>query len=355
MTISRLARAGLGAGLALALAAAGAGAAHAADQITPDQYFGGTVYLADGSTGEDIALDATLDYDYQPIGLPAVGDLDNKFPIPAGAETVRTFIAPQGQEAVVSKWNAYADIGLTPGGVYLPNMTPLNQVGIGSGTPAGTNAVKSAGGDYSIGLAFLKTNNLYVVPGGLYFIHIHVTPGTGSYTYAQVSGGTVVDPPAEPGGQAQGLSAEVTAPPVVDGVLSLVAPASSTSTIGSPAIVGGLSTSTGALGHLTVQDGRAASKPGWTLTTTSVAGFVNGATTIGKQQLGLAPKNVSGVATTLGAAQVAGSATYPSLFAQLPAGSAGDSVLDADLTFVAPSGSPAGTYTSTLTVTLVSQ
>ncbi len=170
----------------LALVAAGAGAAHAADQITPDQYFGGTVYLADGSTGEDIALDATLDYDYQPIGLPAVGDLDNKFPIPAGAETVRTFIAPQGQEAVVSKWNAYADIGLTPGGVYLPNMTPLNQVGIGSGTPAGTNAVKSAGGDYSIGLAFLKTNNLYVVPGGLYFIHIHVTPGTGSYTYAQV-------------------------------------------------------------------------------------------------------------------------------------------------------------------------
>jgi len=131
-------------------------------------------------------------------------------------------------------------------------------------------------------------------------------------------------------------------------------PASSTSTLGNATIVNGKSQSTGTLGDFQIQDGRTASKPGWELTTTSVGNFTFGSTTIDKQQLGLAPRNVSGVAATLAAAQVAGSATYPSLFASLPAGTAGSSTLNADLTFVAPEGSPAGTYTSTLTLTLVS-
>jgi len=355
-------RAGLGSALAIALAGLGASAAQAADTITPDAYYAGTVYLVDG-----VSLNAAtqpLAYDAGVNAIPAVGDIVNKFPIPAGATEAWGFIAPLGMESQASKWNAKAFVALTPGGVWLPDMTPQNQITLGLGSPSGTNAVKAAGGDYSLGLAFTTNSGVTVVKE--YYGHIHITAGTGAYTFTTTCNGTLGDcglatptptptPTPTAGSATQGLSAQVTVPAVVDGLLSLTAPASTTSTIGNATIVNGSSTSTGTLGNFQVQDGRAASKPGWTLTTSNVADFVNGTTTIGKQNLGFAPKNVSGVAATLGAAQVAGTAVYPSLFAQMAAGTAGTSTLDADLTFVAPAGSPSGTYTSTLTVTLVSK
>ena len=361
MRTSRAARIALGIALGTALVGAGVGAANAAtDPVTPGPLFGGTLYLADGNDLTDITA-TTLAYNTQVVAEVAQGDQDSNFPIPAGTTSAKTFIAPVGQEGTVSAWNATGFVGLTAGGISLPNVTPINFGTPGAGSPQGTNAVKAAGGDYSVGLAFLSNNNLTIQPGGLYYIHVHITAGTGAYTYAQVSGGSgggPTTPPATPvdgSPKGQDLAAQVVAPAVVDGVLSLVAPAASTSTIGNPAIVGGLSTSTGALGHLTVSDGRAASKPGWTLTTTAVAAFTNAGKTIANTQLGLAPKNISGIAAALGTPQVAGSATYPSKFAELAAGTAGDSVLDADLKFVAPTGSTAGTYTSTLTLTLVSK
>lgn len=345
-------RAAIGAALALAIVGAGASLASAADTVTPDSHYAGTIFLADQSNGG--AVVAPFAYDFGVIALPAAGDIATTFPIPTGATEAWTFIAPQGQENDITKWNAKAVVGLTPGGILYPDVTLQNQITQGLGSPAGTNAVKAAGGAYSIGLAFTSNSGITLL--NQFYGHVQITPVSGQYTFTTTCNGTLGDcgnPTPTPSGSAtQNLSAAVTTPPVVDGVLSLTAPASTTSTIGNAAIVNGVSTSTGTLGSFQVQDGRAASKPGWTLTTTSVGNFVSGATTIDKKQLGLAPKVVNGVAT-LGTAQVAGSATYPSLFANLAAGSAGTTTLDADLTFVAPSGSPAGTYTSTLTLTLV--
>lgn len=357
-------RAAIGAVLALAAVGAGASLASAADTVSPSQYFGGTLYLASADDETPITA-TTLAFDAQVVAQVTKGDANTGFAAPSGTTGAKSFIAPQGKESDPRYWSASAIQLMLNGGAVEPNIALSNQILAGGSLASvnGQGSVKAAGGSYSVGIAFMKDNNVNIVDGGLFYIHVTVAPG-GAYTYstvcdgagkgdcgsAQPPTGTVSGSPAS-----QGLSAAVTTPPVVDGVLSLSAPTTPTSTIGNAAIVNGLSTSTGTLGSFQVQDGRAASKPGWTLTTTAVDNFINGSTTVDKKQLGLAPKVVSGAAATVGTAQAAGSATYPSLFASLPKGTAGSTTLDADLTFVAPVGTPAGTYTSTLTLTLVSQ
>ena len=352
--MKKLLRASLGAVLAIAVVGMNVSVANAADPVT-DPNFQATPHLA----GAEDALPVTgsVGFEQQVVGLPDLADYLITYPIPADATGGWVFVSPQGMESTPSQWNAKSIQGLTrPGGLLMPNFSLTNQTMAGGGTPNGINAVKAAGGNYSIGIAFTKDNGINLIPNSLYFGHITVTAGTGAWTYTETSGGPTPTPtPSAPGSASQALAADVTVPAVVDGLLALAAPTASTSTIGGATIVNGKSTSTGTLGNFQVQDGRAASKPGWTLTTSSVGDFINGATTIGKQNLGLAPKNVGGTPAVLGGPQVAGSATYPSLLAQMAAGTAGSSTLDADLTFVAPAGSPAGTYTSTLTVTLVSQ
>lgn len=149
----------------------------------------------------------------------------------------------------------------------------------------------------------------------------------------------------------------------IDGVFALVGPANTTpAVIGSPTLdpITGESVSTGTLGQFTVKDDRSISKKGWTLTA-DVNNFVNGATTVSKNALGIKPAfgtSVTGPGLpTLGAERVAGSTTaYPMPFADLVAGTYSTNTdLNAGLTFRAPLGTPAGTYTSTLTLTLVSK
>lgn len=115
------------------------------------------------------------------------------------------------------------------------------------------------------------------------------------------------------------------------------------------------------LGVFTVTDDRA-TLPGWNLNT-AVADFVNASANndvIGKAALGLAPVQVGTAlpGISLGTAQVAGAGVYGSVFAS---GAVNSSTLDAgtqfnaDLSFAAPASAKAGTYTSTLTLDLVSK
>ena len=142
-----------------------------------------------------------------------------------------------------------------------------------------------------------------------------------------------------------------------DGTLSLAVPSSASVTFGSAVLVANKSTSTGSLPNITVNDARVHTRPGWNLTA-SVTDFSYLTNSISKTQLGLVPAVVSAtaVATTAGVTQTAGTASYPAVIATGAANNTvGNTVLNGALTFVAPQEKPAGTYTSTMTLTLVSK
>jgi hypothetical protein len=159
------------------------------DDATAPTTFAGTLYLADANEGADLAQDATLAYNEAVVALPTPGDTEAKFAIPEGAETALVFIAPQGREADPAAWNATSYLYLTEGGIWLPNVTPMNQLDPGPGVPSGTQQVMKAGGAYSLGVAFTDNATGEVVDGGLYFVHIDVTPESGDYTWSTVEAG----------------------------------------------------------------------------------------------------------------------------------------------------------------------
>jgi len=328
--------------VAVALAACGATAANAAS-LPSD----GPVYLWDSATGDSIPTAGhTFDWNDGVVGGPDVADPMVPFHCSADATDSYTFIAPQGQERTRSAWQAYASTGFTAVGskdVLLYTVSPYKQ------TNGNQGAVKAAGGKWSLGLACMKDNGVNFAASGAWWVPVDIEAGTGKYT---VESTVVVDPALT--GTVDLEATTTAAAPDVDGPLSLNVPAGAKATLGAATLVNGMSTSTGKLGQFTVTDARALSKKGWTLTS-SVADFVNGANTIDKKQLGIKPIVVSGTGVAA-SEQVAGSAAASAPFASLAAATAvGTTVLDADLTFVAPKDSVVGTYTSKLTLTLASK
>jgi len=153
------------------------------------------------------------------------------------------------------------------------------------------------------------------------------------------------------------VSLNATVVDAADGTLSLAVPSAASVTFGSAVLVANKSTSTGTLPNITVNDARVHSRPGWNLTA-SVTDFSYLTNSISKTQLGLVLNKVSATAaaTQVGVTQVAGAASYPAVIATGDAANTvGETVINGALTFVAPQEKPAGTYTSTMTLTLVSK
>jgi hypothetical protein len=143
-----------------------------------------------------------------------------------------------------------------------------------------------------------------------------------------------------------------------DGEFSIIdTSGSNTVSLTNPALVNGASVVSGKLGTFKVTDLRQVSKQGWDLKTT-VAQFVKGTDTIDATALNITPAQVSNAGTGA-TAPVLGAASggiYPWNFASLAVGKfSGVTVFNADLVFTAPAAKPAGTYTSTLTLTLISK
>jgi len=252
-------RALAGAAAAVMLAAAGlalAGAASAADVIPADPAVGGTLFLANGNDGTDYPSGATIGWNDPVIALPAPGDQTNRLVAPPGTESVVTFVGPQGRESDPTSWNATAPWELTPPGQWLADVTPYHLISPGTGNPSGTNATAAVGGDYSLGLAYLQDGGRHVVPGGLYFVHIHLTgnavPDQATYTWQPVQAtGPAADPSSSP------TSGAATTNPT--GLLSFVA-----------ALGSGPSAP---LGTLTVGDGgTSGSASSWTVTVSTGPG-----------------------------------------------------------------------------------
>jgi len=346
-------KAAAAAALALVLVGTGVSAAQAAN--TPA---GSTepFYIFDATTESLVKDGDAIAFDQLVAGYPVnegFSNYDKMFTGPSTATGVSVFVSPRGSERDTSKWlgsqmNAFNDSSkktvLTPA-LLLNNLAGANYA-----------SVKANGGDFSAGLAFTSSNG--VVVEDVSFVYITVKAG-GSWSYTatvpSADGGTG-------GGSATttgeiGLEATTVAPK--DGSLSLSVPASAKATFGQATLVNNKSTSTASLPEVTVTDDRVVSKKGWTLTQT-VAAFTSDAATFSAANLGVAPKvNATGTTATgvtAAAAQTAGSAIYPATFASAPAGSGvGVAKLGADLTLVAPSDAPAGTYTSKMTLTLVSK
>jgi hypothetical protein len=280
---------------------------------------------------------------------------------PADSAAYAVFISAVGSERTVGSWSAYktgAFVGASKD-VLTANLAPTSLI---NGTP-GQATVKSTGGNYSLGVACTKNSGVTVT--GAFYRSVTVTAGTGAFTATATADVSSPSPSPEPSVDPTltgsiALSATTTA--AVNGTLSLSVPASASATFGSPTLVNNKSTTTGTLPNVTVVDGRVVTRQGWTLSA-NVANFVNAtdsAITIGKANLGVAPSVVAGSTTatgvTAGTATVAGSASYPFTFAEAAAASSvGNTVLGGNLTFVAPQEKAAGTYTSTLTLTLVSK
>ncbi|MFG6444022.1 hypothetical protein ACFXQA_01985 [Microbacterium sp. P07] len=337
---------------ALTVVLAGAGVSAASAAITPA---GSTsaYYIFDATTEALVADGAPIAFDQLVAGYPSdtgFSDYDQMFTGPAATTQVYVFVSPRGDERDTSKWlgrqmNGFNDFAAKT--VLTPAMLLNNLAG------ANYASVKANGGNFSAGLAFTSSNGVTVED--VSFVHITVQPGgSWSYTATKDSGTTT---PTDPEGDSADIDLEAGVIEA-DGSLELTVPANAKATFTTPTLTTqGLSQSTATLPQVTVADTRkTVDRDGWDLTQ-SVTDFVSGTNTIDKKNLGVAPKVVT---TTQGAtaapAQVAGSATYPSPFASAAAGSAGTSTtLGADLTLVAPAGTPEGTYTSKMTLTLVSK
>ena len=304
--------------------------------------------LLSAADGTPIAPGTTLEFASGVIASPTTSS-DDSFIGSADATSVYTFVSPRGQETVPANWIAKAINGFTDGtkNVYLPTGSLNTQA---MGAPA---SIKTKGGEYSVGVAFLKNNGLTIADAGASYTYITVTPGTGAWTFESPTSGTPTTPAV--GSAEIGLSATTIA--AADGTLSLDVPANATAVIGTPTLVDQLSTSTGTLGEFTVKDSRIATHKGWTLTST-VKDFVAGGSTIPAARLTVTPKIVTAKTTAAGitAAAAGAASTTGTPFAEAgDAAAVGDTVLNADLKFVAPATAAAGTYTSKMTLTLVSK
>lgn len=347
ISLKKAAAAALAVSVGFGLAGVGATAANAAvgdwtPNGTPEPYF---LYSLD--TSVVVPSGTQLEYTSGLVAAPSPTDPDQRFAeAPSDATSTYIFIAPYGGESTISQWLSKVDIGFEPGTkrAYQPT-AQLSQF------PASTfGAVKSAGGDYSLGIAYTKNNGVTFVGLGAY-THVHITAGSGDWTYDYPT--AIVTTPSNTTGDIA-LSAPVVLP--ADGPLSLTVPSGATAALGNATVVNGQSTATGTLPTFTVNDERYSAKPGWTVNA-AVAQFASGSNTFTPNALSIVPAVASGSTSTgvTAVASLAGSTTA-TRFAEAAAGAGtGVTNLNAALTLAAPAGTPAGTYTSTMTVTVVSK
>lgn len=337
-------------GAAVAAVLAGAAVVQVANATVQSNGSDGKVYLGDGTTNAMFTAGHTFGWEDDTFGFGNSANLSTPYVCPSDATGSTTFVSPKGSERTIASWSATGTSLFYPSGSK--NVAQFN-TSMYSQNGGNIAAVKATGGDYSVGLACTISNGAALATTGVFFATVHVTATSGAYT---------VDQPTEDALPASGAFTEnlsATTMAMEDGTLNLVSPSISSVAIGTPTLdsITHLSTSTGTLGAFTVEDGRVVTHPGWTLTST-VAPFVNGNVTINARQLGIAPLLVSTDTTgaLVSTAQVAGSGTYPSTFATADNSVAvGNTVLNANLKFVAPASTAPGTYTSTLTLTLTSR
>lgn len=142
------------------------------------------VHLLDADTLDPLGAGTALGWNRDVFASPTTSG-DDSFAVPSDATSVRTFIAPRGKESDLSQWNAYGPLGLTPSGISQPNLKPSGNTSAGANSVSGTNAVGMAGGDYSLGIAFMKDGGLQIVQTSFTFITVtaNSNPNLATWTF----------------------------------------------------------------------------------------------------------------------------------------------------------------------------
>jgi hypothetical protein len=294
--------------------------------------------------------------------LSAGSNTDVSVPIvcPSAANQSQVFISERGSEKTPANWSHSGEAAPLDASdeVLQALLTPGNLTNVHETLDA------EAGGQWSLGVACLNGN--VVVDSFYRYITVTVNGANVSFVAEATADASTQTPTPTATADATltgsiALSAATVA--AQNGTLALSVPASAAATFNTPTLVNNKSTTTGTLPFVTVSDGRVVTKQGWTLSA-DVADFTSGVSpsviTIPKSALGIAPSISVGSTTAAGAlagtATVAGNATYPFVFAHAVANNTvGNTVVGGALTFVAPQDKAAGTYTSTLTLTLASK
>lgn len=336
---------------ALAVALVAGGAASSASADTPTTSAPPSLESMYLWNNDETLLTNTsvIGWGQQVLGYPKntdFTDYDTYFQASPQAAQPYVFLSPRGKELQPLEWVSKAINGFAPGTktVLTPNMAPENTAGVNLA------AAKANGGEFSLGLAFTDQNAAAVY--GVTFVHITVQPG-GNYTYEPTT--YVTENPTTGASKDIDVTADVQEAP---GSLTFTVPTTSVALTTAINPTTQQSESTGSISGINVADTRrTADRKGWDLTQ-SVADFVSGSHTIEKKHFGVKVTKTGGAAAALpGVEQIAGSAVFPAPFATSDIGVSTEPTteLKADLKLVAPAGTPAGTYTSKMTLTLVSK
>ena len=180
-----------GIGLAATVAAAAlvlAPAISASAAIVPTVGSAHPLYLLSDIDGQQIPAGTSLGWNANILGSPEPSDEDynSNFPVPAQAGSVVMFLSPRGQETTKAAWNATGPLGLTPSGIQLPNLKPSSLTTPGTGSPSNAAGVANAGGDYSLGIAFIANNGNQVLEANFTYITVvaNANPALATWTFA---------------------------------------------------------------------------------------------------------------------------------------------------------------------------
>lgn len=179
-----------GIGLAATVVAAAlviAPALSASAAVVPTVGSAHPLYLTSGEDGSQIPAGSVLGWNSDVFATPDGPDPDynSSFAVPAAAGSVVTFLSPRGQETTKSAWNATGPLGLTPSGIMLPNLKPSSLTTPGTGSPSTAAGVANAGGDYSLGIAFIANNGNQVLEANFTYITVvgNSNPALATWTF----------------------------------------------------------------------------------------------------------------------------------------------------------------------------
>ena len=114
------------------------------------------------------------------IASGSTSDITSVVACPVGSTSAAAFLSARGSESTKGSWSAYAASSFV-GGTQNVSQQNLKPSSLTSGTP-GAGAVKSAGGNYSLGIACLSAGGATV--DRVYYRYVAITASTGAWSAA---------------------------------------------------------------------------------------------------------------------------------------------------------------------------